>query len=108
MLFKNFNFLASADIKAFGRTCLFAMLLLIGLALFYSLLSISLLFVSKYYTILWKHIATYKADANLKLKFEKLKPTFILNTSIYVDCVSGSLCKSFVRDPSYGNYQPAV
>ena len=28
------NFFASADIKVFGRTCLFAMLLLIGLALF--------------------------------------------------------------------------
>ena len=30
------NFLASADIKVFGRTYLFAMLLLIGLALFYT------------------------------------------------------------------------
>ena len=30
-----FNFLASADIKPFGRVYLFAMLLLIGLALFY-------------------------------------------------------------------------
>ena len=30
------NFLASADIRVFGRTCLFAMLLLIGLALFYT------------------------------------------------------------------------
>ena len=29
------NFLASADIKVFGHTYLFAMLLLIGLALFY-------------------------------------------------------------------------
>ena len=30
------NFLASTDIKVFGRTYLFAMLLLIGLALFYT------------------------------------------------------------------------
>ena len=30
------NFLASADIKPFGRACLFAMLLLIGPALFYT------------------------------------------------------------------------
>ena len=30
------NFLASTDIKDFGRTYLFAMLLLIGLALFYT------------------------------------------------------------------------
>ena len=30
------NFLASTDIKAFGHTYLFAMLLLIGLALFYT------------------------------------------------------------------------
>ena len=30
------NFLASADIRVFGRTCLFAMLLLIGLAFFYT------------------------------------------------------------------------
>ena len=30
------NFLASADIKAFGCTCLFAMLLLIGLVIFYT------------------------------------------------------------------------
>ena len=29
------NFLASADIKVFGRPCLFAMLLLNGLSLFY-------------------------------------------------------------------------
>ena len=35
MSFKDFNFLASADIKTFGRTCLLVyMLLLIGLALF--------------------------------------------------------------------------
>ena len=33
---KNINFLALADIKPFGRACLFAMLLLIGLALFYT------------------------------------------------------------------------
>ena len=48
-----FNFLASADIKAFGRTCMPAcVLLLIGLGLFYTqgvLLSISLLFVNKYH-----------------------------------------------------------
>ena len=31
---KKINFLASTDIKVFGRTYLFAMLLLIGLALF--------------------------------------------------------------------------
>ena len=31
------NFLASADIKPFGCACLFAVLLLIGLALFYTL-----------------------------------------------------------------------
>ena len=31
------NFLASADIKVFGCTCLFAMLLLIGLTHFYIL-----------------------------------------------------------------------
>ena len=30
------NFLASTDIKVFGRTYLFAMLLLIGLALFFT------------------------------------------------------------------------
>ena len=30
------NFLDSADIKIFGYTCLFAMLLLIGLTLFYT------------------------------------------------------------------------
>ena len=30
------NFLASADIRVFGHTCLFAMLLLIGLTLFYT------------------------------------------------------------------------
>ena len=30
------NFMASADIKVFGHTCLFAMLLLIGFALFYT------------------------------------------------------------------------
>ena len=30
------NFLASADIRVFGRTCLLTMLLLIGLALFYT------------------------------------------------------------------------
>ena len=30
------NFLASADIRVFGRTCLFTMLLLVGLALFYT------------------------------------------------------------------------
>ena len=30
------NFLASTDIKVFGHTYLFAMLLLIGLALFYT------------------------------------------------------------------------
>ena len=30
------NFLASTDIKVFGRTYLFAMLLLIGLVLFYT------------------------------------------------------------------------
>ena len=30
------NFLASTDIRVFGSTCLFAMLLLIGLALFYT------------------------------------------------------------------------
>ena len=30
------NFLASADIKVFGRTYLYTMLLLIGLALFYT------------------------------------------------------------------------
>ena len=30
------NFLASTDIKVFGRTYLFAMLLLIGLTLFYT------------------------------------------------------------------------
>ena len=30
------NFLVSTDIKVFGRTYLFAMLLLIGLALFYT------------------------------------------------------------------------
>ena len=29
------NFLTSANIKVFGHTCLFSMLLLIGLALFY-------------------------------------------------------------------------
>ena len=43
-----FNFLASADVKVFGRTCLFAMLLLIGLALFISrvfLFSIVILWV---------------------------------------------------------------
>ena len=34
--FGKFNFLASADIRAFGRTCLLTMLLLIGLALFYT------------------------------------------------------------------------
>ena len=42
------NFLASTDINVFGRTYLFAMLLLIGLALFFTprvfLFSISLLF----------------------------------------------------------------
>ena len=46
------NFLASADIRVFGRTCLLTMLLLIGLALFTSqvlLFSISLLFVNKCY-----------------------------------------------------------
>ena len=26
----------------------------------------------------------------------------------YIDCVSANLCKSFVRGPSYGNYQSAV
>ena len=30
------NFLASADIRGFGRTCQLTMLLLIGLALFYT------------------------------------------------------------------------
>ena len=42
MLFKElkivlvkYNFLALADIRVFGRTCLFAMLLLIGLTIFY-------------------------------------------------------------------------
>ena len=30
------NFLASADIKVYDRICLFAMVLLIGLALFYT------------------------------------------------------------------------
>ena len=30
------NFLASADIRVFGRTCLLTMLLLIGFALFYT------------------------------------------------------------------------
>ena len=33
-IFDKSNFLASTDIKVFGRTYLFAMLLLIGLALF--------------------------------------------------------------------------
>ena len=31
---ENSNFLASADIRVFGRTCLLTMLLLIGLTLF--------------------------------------------------------------------------
>ena len=33
---KVINFLASADIRVFGCTCLLTMLLLIGLALFYA------------------------------------------------------------------------
>ena len=52
------NFLASTDIKVFGRTYLFAMLLLIGLALFFTpkvfLFSISLLFWK------YKHVITSK------------------------------------------------
>ena len=49
------NFLASTDIKGFGRTYLFAMLLLIGLAFFTSkvfLFSISLLFWKYKYMLL--------------------------------------------------------
>ena len=49
---KVYNFLASADIRVFGHTCLLTMLLLISLALFTPqvfLFSISLLFVNKYY-----------------------------------------------------------
>ena len=52
------NFLASADIRVFGRTCLFAMLLLNGLTLFYTTgFSISLLFVTNITVTLWKHIS---------------------------------------------------
>ena len=64
------NFLASADIRVFGCTWLFAMLLL---ALFYTLgvlFSISLLFVTNI-TTLWKHIS--------RCYFEKLKPAIFLN-----------------------------
>ena len=46
------NFLASADIKPFGRTCLFTLLLLLALYFFTPkvfLFSISLLFVNKYH-----------------------------------------------------------
>ena len=35
-MFDKYSFLASTDIKVFGRTYLFAMLLLIGLTLFYT------------------------------------------------------------------------
>ena len=49
---ENSFFLASTDIRVFGRTSLFEMLLPIGFALFIPqvfLFSISLLFVNKYY-----------------------------------------------------------
>ena len=68
------HFLASADIKPFGHAYLFAMLLLIGPALFTSQV---FLFSISYRSIY--------ADATLKLSFEKLKPTTFLKLSVQND-----------------------
>ena len=85
------SFLASTDIKVFGRTYLFAMLLLIGLTLFIPrvfLFSISLLFWK------YKHMLLLASSREvlhgritctclahniaLKLNFEKLRPEISL------------------------------
>ena len=71
--------MASADIKRFGRACLFAMLLLIALHFFTPqvfLFSISLLFVNKYHYFI--EVYFYYADATLKLNFEKLNPAIFI------------------------------
>ena len=72
-------FLASADIRVFGCTCMLATLLLIGLTLFYT----PDVFV-KHITTFCKQIlllcGSISADAILKLNFEKFKSAIFLTS----------------------------
>ena len=77
------------------------MLVLIGLALrVFCLAYHYFLYIYHYF------VEGHKQLRKLVLKNSSLQ--FLRDTSIYVDCVSESLCKSFEGGPSYGNYQPAV